>query len=181
MDSEIKQRMVKAGGVFAGLRNCLWKCKEISIRTKASIFKASVLPVMLYGAETWTLAADDISRLSSFYMDCLRAIIGRRKCWRLKTTNEDVLNQCNMMSMDDILKQKRLRWLGHVCRMSDQRVPKQLLFSKHGEKRKNGNRPRWTTRVMKDLSKMDCKDTVLEDVTDRGKWKKKVANSINSS
>ena len=33
-----------------------------------------------------------------------------------------------MLSMFAILAQRRLRWLGHVCRMEDGRIPKDILY-----------------------------------------------------
>ena len=58
--------------------------------------------------------------------------------------------------MDNILRERRLRWLGHVIRMDSQRIPQQaLLWEVPGYKRGSG-RPRtdWRSVVNKDLLKM---------------------------
>jgi len=39
--------------------------------------------------------------------------------------NEDIRNQTELQRMDLIIKERRLRWLGHVLRMEDDRIPKQ--------------------------------------------------------
>jgi len=45
--------------------------------------------------------------------------------WKDKLRNEDIRNQTKLQRMDLIIKERRLRWLGHVLRMEDDRIPKQ--------------------------------------------------------
>ena len=42
--------------------------------------------------------------------------------------NIDILNRSNNLSVESQLQGKRLRWLGLVFRMPDDRLPKKLLF-----------------------------------------------------
>ena len=56
-------------------------------------------------------------------------------------TNEIVLAKCDMVYIDKEIQHRRLKWLGHVGRMSDTRLPKQLLFSQTSGHRSVG-RPR---------------------------------------
>lgn len=44
--------------------------------------------------------------------------------------NESLLNRCQTVCIDKEIQYRRLRWLGHVGRMHDDRLPKRLLFSK---------------------------------------------------
>ena len=56
-----------------------------------------------------------------------------------------------------MLKQRRLRWLGHIERMSNSRLPKQLLVSRiSGGKRSQGSRvQRWHDIVNSDLKHLN--------------------------
>ena len=67
-------------------------------------------------------------------------------------TNETVLAKCDMVYIDKEIQHRRLRWLGHVGRMSDTRLPKQLLFSQIPGHRSVG-RPRlmWNEIARSDL------------------------------
>ena len=43
--------------------------------------------------------------------------------------NEKVRNRVGLLvTLADMISCRRLRWLGHVARISDDRLPKQLLF-----------------------------------------------------
>ena len=58
-------------------------------------------------------------------MRCLRRIL--IISWRDKVTNSAVLERASIPTMFSLLKQRRMRRLGHVCRMEDGRIPKDLL------------------------------------------------------
>ena len=65
-------------------------------------------------------------RLNVFHMCCLRRILGIT--WQDKVTNKVVLEKAGIPSLYTLLKQRRMRWLGHVTRMKDGRIPKDLLY-----------------------------------------------------
>ena len=54
-----------------------------------------------------------------FQMNCLRRICGISL--RDHVPNVDILNRCNTLSVESQLQSKRLRWLGHVFRMPNDR------------------------------------------------------------
>jgi len=43
-------------------------------------------------------------------------------------TNVEVRTRTGQQTMDNILRERRLRWLGHVFRMDHQRIPQQALY-----------------------------------------------------
>ena len=65
-------------------------------------------------------------RLNVFHMRCLRRILGIT--WQDKVTNKVVLEKAGIPSLYTLLKQRRMRWLGHVTRMKDGRIPKDFLY-----------------------------------------------------
>jgi len=58
--------------------------------------------------------------------------------------------------MDNILKERRFRWLGHVFRMDHQRIPQQALYWQVPGHKRGPSRPRanWRGVISKDLRKM---------------------------
>ena len=50
--------------------------------------------------------------------------------WIHKVTNYEVLQRCNICSLQSMIDRARLRWTGHVVRMSNDRIPKKLLYGR---------------------------------------------------
>ena len=59
-----------------------------------------------------------------------------------KVTNIEVLDSAWSISIEAMILKTQLRWVGHVIRMDDQRLPKHLLFGELCSGRRNRGRPR---------------------------------------
>ncbi|CAF4586432.1 unnamed protein product [Rotaria sp. Silwood2] len=55
LDKEIEVRLTKATAAFNMLKSVIWYRKTVSVNAKLRIFRACILPVLLYGSEVWTL------------------------------------------------------------------------------------------------------------------------------
>jgi hypothetical protein len=87
---------------------------------KFRIYKTIVLPVVLYGCETWSLTLREEHRPREFKNRVLRRILGSRRVevtggWR-KLHNEELRDLYSSPSIIRIMK-ARMRWAGHVARM----------------------------------------------------------------
>ena len=56
----------------------------------------------------------------------LRAIL--RVPYTDRITNDQILDRAGVPDIEMVVRKMQLRWAGHVARMSDDRIPKQLLF-----------------------------------------------------
>ena len=83
-------------------------------------------------------------------MRCLRRILGIT--WQDRVTNKVVLEKAGIPSLYTLLKQRRLRWLGHVTRMKDGRIPKDLLYGELATGKRPTGRPQLR---FKDVCKRD--------------------------
>jgi hypothetical protein len=95
--------------------------KNVKIR----IYKAIILPVVLYGCETWSLTIKKEHRLRVFENRVLRRIFGPKRDemtggWR-KLYNEKLRDLYCSPSIIRIIKSRRMRWAGHVARMEEKR------------------------------------------------------------
>jgi hypothetical protein len=84
------------------------------------IYKTIILPVVLYGCETWSLTLREEHRLRVFENRVLR-IFGPKRDemtggWR-KVHNEELHNLYSSSSIIRMTKSKRMRWADHVARM----------------------------------------------------------------
>src|SRR5580693_6628904 len=59
--------------------------------TKFRLMDCLVIPIALYGCETWTLNKADRKKLQSFETKCLRKILG--VTWREHITNKEILTR----------------------------------------------------------------------------------------
>jgi hypothetical protein len=80
-----------------------------------------ILPVVLYGCETWSLTLREEHRLGVFENRVLRRIFGPkrdevRKDW-IKLQNEELHGLYSLPSIIRVIKARRMRWAGHVARM----------------------------------------------------------------
>ena len=62
--------------------------------------------------------------------------------WTDIINNEEILRWADLPCMTDILIEKNLRWLGHVHRMENDRLPQQMLYSELCEGIRNQGTPR---------------------------------------
>jgi len=69
-----------------------------------------------------------VRRLEQFHLRCLRSIAGIR--WQDWITNVAVLDKCGITGIEAFLLQAQFRWIGHVIRMPDSHIPKQVFFGK---------------------------------------------------
>ena len=151
IDLEIQQRISKALLVFNDLRKRgVWSDKVISRSTKIRIYKTTVRSVLLYCAETWPVSQQQIHKLESIQMSCLRRICGYSLLHR--KTNIMIRERCRVASISSLLRYHRLRWLGHVCRMAPNRLPLTVLFADINSRGQRG-RPQntWKALIQKDI------------------------------
>ena len=96
LDDEIKVRLSKASSAFGKFQQRLWKSHDVSLPTKIMVYKAVVVPTLLYSSETWTPYRHHINLLNAFHMRLLRSICNIS--WKDKITNHEVLTKCHMAS-----------------------------------------------------------------------------------
>ncbi|GFS03458.1 endonuclease-reverse transcriptase [Elysia marginata] len=103
----------------------IWKTPNISTHTKIRIFRSNVLSVLLYGAECWKMTNSLEQRLEVFQNKCLRRIL--KIFWPNFISNEDPRGRTWLEPLNTIIRERRWRWLGHVCRRPPESLIKRAL------------------------------------------------------
>ena len=109
------------------------------------IYRTIILPVVLYGCETWSLTLREERRLRVFENRVLRKEFGPKRDegteeWR-KLNNEELNDLYSSPSIVRVIKSRRMRWAGHVARMGERRGLYRVLVGKP-----EGKRPLWIPR-----------------------------------
>ena len=126
LDAEINRRIGKAATSLGRLTTLVWKNPKLTVTTKMVVFNACIISTLLYGSEAWTTYVKHEQKLNSFHLRSLRRILGIN--WSDKVPNAKVLERAGLPTMYTLLRTRRLRWLGHVRRMEDGRIPKDILY-----------------------------------------------------
>ena len=98
------------------------------------IYRTIILPVVLYGCETWSLILREERRLWVFENRVLGRIFGPKRDevteeWR-KLHNEELNDLYCSPSIIRVIKWRRMRWTGHVARMGERRYLYWVLVGK---------------------------------------------------
>ena len=144
-----------------------------------------VLPVVLYGCETWSLTLREERRLRVFENRVLRRVFGIKRDvltgeWR-GLHNEELNDLYSLPKIARVVKSRRMRWAGHVARMGEDRGAHRVLVGKSEGKRPLG-RPR---RRWEDNNKMDLQEVGggrgdwMELAQDRDGWRSLVGTVRN--
>ena len=137
---EVNNRLSKANSAFGRLRKKVWDRRGISQETKLKVYMAVVLTVLLYACESWTVYSRLARKLNHFHTKCLRIILSIN--WQDMVPDTEVLTRAGIPSIHTILQKAQVRWAGHVTWMSDDRLPKQLLYGElcYGKRSVGGKR-----------------------------------------
>ena len=153
IDDEVTARTAKASVAFGRLRTNVWERNGIRLDTMLKVYKAVVLPTLLYACETWTVYERHVKKLNYFHLSCLRKILKIR--WQDKIPDTEVLKKAKLQSVHTLWKLAQLRWTGHVTRMPDERLPKKVLY---GELQEGIRSQGGQTKRYKDTLKASLKD-----------------------
>ncbi|BHF63715.1 hypothetical protein SprV_0200670900 [Sparganum proliferum] len=151
IDDEVANRISKASQAFGRLQSTVSNRHGLQLSTKLKMYKAVILPTMLYGAETWTVYTKQARRLNHFHLSCLRRIL--RVNWQDRIPDTDVLERTGILSIYTMLRQMQLRWSGHLVRMDDERLPNRLFYGDvaTGSRRQGGQIRRYKDTLKSSL------------------------------
>ena len=172
LKAEINQRIAKANAVYSQLGQQFIGKKELTLKTKRSIFNSVYCPTLIYGSETWNLDTSDKSRLQAAEMKFLRRSVGKTK--RDKIRNTRIREETKTDSLKIKIERNQLRWFGHVNRMEDQRIPKQILKSRQSEKLPRGRPKQTWLEKIEDV--IESRGSTLKEANqvslERDRWRK---------
>jgi hypothetical protein len=84
-------------------------------------FRTTILPVVLYGCETWSLTLREVHRLRVFENRVLRRVFGPKRdevTGELRKLHNKELNDLySLLNIVWVVKLRRMRWAGHVAHM----------------------------------------------------------------
>ena len=166
IQEEIKCRLKLGNACYYSVQNLL-SSSLLSKTLKIKIYRTIILPVVLYGCETWSLTLTDERRLRMFENGVLRRVFGPKRdevtgngenyimSLGLFTHNEELNDLYSLPIIVRVVKSRRMRWAGHVARMEEGRGAHRVLVGKPEGKRPLGRpRRRWEDNIKMDLQEV---------------------------
>ena len=109
---EIKRHFL-LGRKFVTNLDRILKSRDITLLTKVHLVKAMVLPVVMYGCESWTLKKAEHQRNDAFELWCWRRLL-RIPC-TTKRSNQSILKEISpQYSMEGLMLKLELKYFGHL-------------------------------------------------------------------
>ncbi|XP_047254608.1 uncharacterized protein LOC107843456 isoform X1 [Capsicum annuum] len=166
IDEDVSHR-IGAGWTKWRLASGILCNKKVPLKLKGKFYRAAVRSAMLYGAECWPVK----NSLKVAEMRMLHWMCGFTKADRVM--NETIREKVGVVSVEDKLREVRLRWFGHVMRRGmDAPVRRCKGLVLEGFKRGRG-RPKmyWRGVIRRDMEQLQ----LTEDITlDRKVWRKSI-------
>jgi hypothetical protein len=142
-----------------------------------NVYRTIILPVVLYGCETWSVTLREEHRLTVFENRVLRGIFGPKRDevtgeWR-RLHNEELYDKYSSQNIIRVIKSRRMRWAGHVALMGEGRGAYRILVGRPEGRRPLG-RPK---RTWEDIIKMGLQEVGwggmdwIDMAQDRDRWR----------
>jgi exonuclease III len=128
-DTDIKVRIGKATAQAHQLVN-IWRSKHITTEFKKLLYIQLPLNTALWGAESWTLTAENDRKLQTFHHSAIRLImnINMFEVEEKRITNRKLRESFdNIRNIDEFIKERQLTWLEHVLKMNPNQNTKKLV------------------------------------------------------
>ena len=114
---EIKRRLFLGRKVMTNPDSIL-KSRDITLPTKIHLVKAMVLPVVMYGCESWSIKKAEHRRIDAFELWCWRRLL--RVPWTAKRSNQPTLKEISPgCSLEGLLLNLKVQYFGHLMRRAD--------------------------------------------------------------
>ena len=137
----------------------LWPSNLLSKNLKIKIYRIIIMSVVLYGCETWSLTLREKRKLRVFDNRVLWRIFGPLRNEvpgeSRKLHSEELNDLYCLPNIVRVIKSCRMRWAGHVARMSERKGIYIVLVRKPEGKRLLGRRRRrWEDNIKMDLQEV---------------------------
>ena len=183
-EHDIRKRIAIARNCMASLDRNIWH-SSISLSTKLRLYRVFILPVILYGAETWSPTRQLARNLDAFDQWCLRRML--RISWRDRISNEEVRQRTDQPPLTDIIRTTRLKFFGHIARadpsMDHSRALRASVAPLSRDWNRRAGRPRqtWLRTIESDLAPLNIGlVTAYRRAQNRQAWSKLIGTATSS-
>ena len=129
----------------------IFKSRDITLPTKVRLVKAMVLPVVMYGCESWTVKKAEHRRIEAFEQWCWRRLL--RVPWTARRSNQSILKESSpRCSLEGLMLKLKLQYFGHLMPRADSLEKTVVLGKIEGRRRRGRQRMRWLDGIINSMN-----------------------------
>ena len=110
---EIKRCFLLGRKVIINL-DSIFKSRDITLPTKVRLVKAMVLPVVMYGCESWTVKKAEHQRIDAFEMWCWRTLLSPLDCKKIQPVHSEGDQPWDFFGRNDAKAETPVLWPPHA-------------------------------------------------------------------
>ena len=151
--------------------------RHLSYKTRGHVYSSCVRSAMLHASETWPLTKKNLQRLQRNDRAMIRQICSIKPEDVARVRSSELLTKLQLEDLDLILRERRLRWFGHVARSCG---AIRTAYDMQIDGKRGAGRPKQT---WKKLTEKDCREWKLTtvDPQERSTWRSGVRSAMNAA
>ena len=166
-EKEVQRRIAMGKAAMGGLTS-ICKDREVTLDTKVKLVNVLVFPIVLYGAQTWTMRKHERRKIDAFELWCWRRIL--RVSWMERKTNISIIETIKPeWTLESRVAKAALSYFGHVVRAGG--MEDDVMLGRMNGARKRGRpRQRWLD-TLKGNASIATISNMSRDAGDRAGWR----------
>jgi len=125
ISSSLKDFTTRKGMAWSACNDLhkIW-VSDLHINIKIDIFRTLILPILLYGSETWTLSAKQQKQIDGTYTRLLMRV--KNLSWKHHPNKKQIYG--NLPPISQLIKKRRVQFAGHCFRASNEMASSFILW-----------------------------------------------------
>ena len=166
-EKEVRRRIAMGKSAMGGLTS-IWKDRGVTLETKVKLVKVLVFPIVLYGAETWTMRKHERRKIDAFELWCWRRVL--RVSWMERKTNMSIIaNIKPEWTLESRVAKAALSYFGHVVRAGG--MEDDVMLGRMNGARKRGRPRQRRVDTLKGYASGATISDMRRDARERAGWR----------
>ena len=173
-EEDFKRRKQMATVSYNKLRHII-ESRKTSTNLKMRLFETYIASIFLYNSEVWTLTKTMEAKIDAFQRKLIRRMF--KIYWEDRVSNEELHRRFKFRKWSETIKERRMRWYGHMLRLPENAPVKLALTEaeRKVKKPRGGQVKTWIAQMKEDLNKVNIPYQAKEFyAADRALWRAKI-------